>query len=109
MTKIAILGGSGYTAVELVKILLRHPQVEIAAVTSRQESKEGMPLVAELHPSLRGRLDLRSELLDVDKLVMCGVEYVFGCLPHGASMNTIPGLLERGLRVIDLKRGLPPS
>jgi N-acetyl-gamma-glutamyl-phosphate reductase len=99
MIKIAILGGSGYTALELIKILLRHPAAEIVAVTSRQE---GTPLIAEQHPSLRGRIDLRVEPLDVDGLVARGVQCVFGCLPHGASMSTLPAFLERGLRVIDL-------
>jgi N-acetyl-gamma-glutamyl-phosphate reductase len=99
MTKIAILGGSGYTAVELIKILLRHPRVEIVAVISRQE---GTPLISELHPSLTGRIDLRCESLSVDSLLARGVECVFGCLPHGVSMSTLPALLDRGLRVIDL-------
>jgi len=97
--KIAILGGSGYTAVELIKLLLRHPSVEIAAVTSRQED---VPLVADLHPSLTGRIDLRCEPFDADRLVARGVQCAFGCLPHGASMATLPALLQRGLRVIDL-------
>jgi N-acetyl-gamma-glutamyl-phosphate reductase len=99
MTKVALLGGSGYTAAELVKLLLRHPQVEIAAVTSRQEEA---PLVAELHPSLAQRCLLRCEPFDPDRLLRQGVECVFACLPHGVSMRTVPALLERGLRVIDL-------
>lgn len=99
MTKVAILGGSGYTAAELIKILLRHPAVEIVAVTSRQE---GSPLVAELHPSLVGRIDLRCEPFDADRLLSRGVQCAFGCLPHGASTRTLPALLERGVRVVDL-------
>jgi N-acetyl-gamma-glutamyl-phosphate reductase len=99
MSRIAILGGSGYTAVELLKILLRHPHAEIIAVTSRQE---GTPLISELHPSLLGRLELRCEALDVDSLVARRVDCVFSCLPHGASMSAVPSLLERGLRVVDL-------
>jgi N-acetyl-gamma-glutamyl-phosphate reductase len=99
MTKIAILGGSGYTAVELIKILLRHPHAEIVAVTSRQE---GTPLVSELHPSLLRRCELRCEIFDPDRLLRKGVECAFGCLPHGTSMATIPALLDRGVRVIDL-------
>jgi len=99
MTKVAILGGSGYTALELVRILLRHPHVEIAAVTT---TKEGTPLVADLHPSLTGRIELRCEPFDADRLVARGVEVAFGCLPHGASMTTLPALLHRGVRVIDL-------
>ncbi len=102
MTKVAILGGSGYTAAELLKILVRHPHVEIAAVTTRQEGKEGTPLVAELHPSLANRIDLRCEHFDADGLVARGVQCVFGCLPHGVSMSTLRVLLDRGVRVIDL-------
>src|SRR3954463_12815496 len=99
MTKVAILGGSGYTAVELMKILLRHPHAHIEAVTT---TKEGSPPVAELHPSLLGRLDRRCEPFDADRLVARGVRAAFGCLPHGASMAALPALLQRGVRVIDL-------
>jgi N-acetyl-gamma-glutamyl-phosphate reductase len=99
MLKVAILGGSGYTALELVKILLRHPGVEVVAVTSRQE---GTPHLAEVHPALAGLLDLRLEPFDPDALVARGVACAFGCLPHGVSMATLPRLLERGLRVVDL-------
>jgi N-acetyl-gamma-glutamyl-phosphate reductase len=99
MTKVAILGGSGYTALELIKILLRHPQAQIVAVTSRQE---GTPEIAELHPSLQGRFTLRCEPFNADQLVARGVQCAFGCLPHGASMSTLPRLLERGVRVVDL-------
>jgi N-acetyl-gamma-glutamyl-phosphate reductase len=99
MTKIAILGGTGYTARELLDILLRHPAAEVVMVTSRQE---GTPLVAESHPSLAARTSLRMEPFDAERVKERGVECVFGCLPHGVSMSTVPGLLERGLRVVDL-------
>src|SRR5262249_2433379 len=99
MTKVAILGGSGYTAAELIKILLRHPAAEIVAVTSRQEDT---PALAELHPELTGRIRLRCEPFNADRLVARGIECVFGCLPHGVSMTALPALLERGVRVIDL-------
>jgi N-acetyl-gamma-glutamyl-phosphate reductase len=95
--KAAILGGSGYTAVELIKILLRHPGVEIAAITSRQDEH-----IADLHPSLLGRIDLRCEPFDAAKLKSRGVQVAFGCLPHGTSMESIPPLLEQGIRVVDL-------
>ena len=95
--KIAILGGSGYTAVELIKLLLRHPGAEILAITSRQDEH-----IADLHPSLFGRLDLRCESFDAEKLKAKGVQVAFGCLPHGTSMESIPPLLERGIRVVDL-------
>ncbi|HEY2784071.1 MAG TPA: N-acetyl-gamma-glutamyl-phosphate reductase [Fimbriiglobus sp.] len=99
MTKIAILGGSGYTAVELMKILLLHPHAEIVAVTSRAQ---GTPLVSELHPSLFGRLDMRCEPFDTDRLKAKGVDCAFGCLPHGVSAECVKPLLERGIRVVDL-------
>jgi N-acetyl-gamma-glutamyl-phosphate reductase len=99
MTQVAILGASGYTAAELFKILLRHPNASIVAATSRQEET---PLVADLHPSLTGRTDLRCEPLNPDRLVAQGVQCVFGCLPHAVSMKTLPALLQRGLRVVDL-------
>lgn len=95
--RIAILGGSGYTAVELIKILLRHPNAEIVAITSRQDEH-----IADLHPSLLGRIDLRCQPFDADTLKSRGVQVAFGCLPHGTSMESIPPLLERGIRVIDL-------
>ena len=95
--RVAVLGGSGYTAVELLKILLRHPGVEIAAVTSRQDEH-----VADLHPSLLGRLDLRCVPFDTDILREKGVRCAFGCLPHGTSMASVPPLLNAGIRVVDL-------
>src|SRR6266852_5447197 len=105
MVKVAILGGTGYTACELIKILLRHPHAEIVAVTSRDEK---MPAVAESHPSLAGKIKLRMEPFDADKLVAKGVECVFGCLPHGASSEAIAPLLipvagaPGYMRVVDL-------
>jgi N-acetyl-gamma-glutamyl-phosphate reductase len=98
-TKVAILGGSGYTALELIQILLRHPHAEIVSVTSRAADT---PRVAELHPILTGRIDLRCEPFVPDALFKRGVECAFGCLPHGVSMETLPALLERGMRVVDL-------
>ncbi len=95
--KVAILGGSGYTAVELIKILLRHPHAAITVVTSRQAEH-----IADLHPSLLGRLNLRCEPFDAESLQSKGVQAAFCCLPHGTSMESIPPLLAQGIRVIDL-------
>ena len=97
MTRIAILGATGYTALELIKILLRHDEAEIVAVTSRQE---GQPHIAMIHPSLTGRLDLRLEDLSPAE-VAARAECVFSCLPHGASAAVIPHLLDAGSRVVD--------
>lgn len=97
--KIAILGGTGYTALELLRILLRHPNADVVTVTTRQE---GTPRLDEVHPALAGRTVLHLEAFDVDRMIARGVQCVFGCLPHGASMATLPRLLDRGVRVIDL-------
>ena len=97
MTRIAILGATGYTAVELIKILLRHPEAEIVALTSRQE---GNPPVAMVHPSLNGRLNLNMEDLGPVE-VASRAECVFSCLPHCASASVIPHLLKGGCRVVD--------
>jgi N-acetyl-gamma-glutamyl-phosphate reductase len=97
MTRIAILGATGYTALELVKLLLRHPQAEIVALTSRQE---GSPPVAMIHPSLHGRLELSLENLGPPE-VASRAECAFSCLPHGASASVIPHLLSAGCRVVD--------
>jgi N-acetyl-gamma-glutamyl-phosphate reductase len=99
MIRVAILGGSGYTAVELMKLLLRHPQAEIAAVTSRQEA--GKP-VGEIHASLTNRVKIDCEVFDADALKSKGITCAFGCLPHGVSAEVVGPLLDRGIKVIDL-------
>ena len=97
MIRIAILGATGYTARELLALLLRHPEVEICALTTRQETQ---PHVAEVHPSLRGRLDLRLENLSPAEVAE-RADCVFGCLPHAASAAVISPLLDAGCRVVD--------
>ena len=97
MTRVAILGATGYSALELVKLLLRHPHAEIVAATSRQE---GSPHLAMVHPSLAGRLDLRCEDL-APEAVAARAECVFSCLPHGVTTSLVPALLEAGTRVVD--------
>jgi N-acetyl-gamma-glutamyl-phosphate reductase len=97
MIKIGILGATGYTALELIKILLRHPEAEIVAITTRQEER---PHVQEVHPQLAGRLDLRLENLS-PREVAARAECVFCCLPHGAAAPAAAELLSAGVRVID--------
>ena len=97
MTKIAVLGAAGYTALELIKVLLRHPDVEIVAVT---DLHEGQPHVAMIHPSLAARLDLCVEKITPAE-VAARADCVFACLPHGASASIIPLLLEGDTRVVD--------
>lgn len=97
MIRVAVQGATGYTALELLRILLRHPHAQVTAVTSRTETAH----IAEVHPSLSGRLDLRLENLSAEQLADCA-DLCFCCLPHVASMESIPKLLAAGLKVIDL-------
>lgn len=98
MTKVAIMGATGYAALELIKILLRNPDVEIVALTSRQTDT---PHISEIHPSLTGRLDLKCEALSASEIAE-RADLVFCALPHVASMEVIPELLADGCRVVDL-------
>jgi len=98
MIKTAILGGSGYTGLELLRILLNHPKAEVLAVTSRQYN--GCKL-EEVFPSLHGFSKLKLE--DPAKFsALPHVDLIFSCLPHHASMEIVPKLLKNGKKVIDL-------
>jgi len=97
MIRIGILGATGYTALELIKLLLRHPETKITALTSRQQ---GEPHVAAIHPSLAGRLDLRLRDLNPEQ-VAAECDCVFSCLPHGASAQAVKPLVDAGVRVVD--------
>lgn len=97
MIRVGILGATGYTALELIKILLRHPQAKITAVTSRQE---GRPLISSTHPSLTGRLDLPLEDF-APEAVAERCDCIFSCLPHAASAESAKALLALGKRVVD--------
>lgn len=97
MIRVGILGATGYTALELIKILLRHPEAQITAVTSRQE---GRPPIASTHPSLSGRLDLPLEDF-APAAVAERCDCIFSCLPHAASAESAKALLELGKKVID--------
>jgi N-acetyl-gamma-glutamyl-phosphate reductase len=98
MPTVGILGATGYTAYELIRILLRNPEVAIVAATTRQENS---PPIHEIHPSLFGRLDLKCENLSAEE-VGKRCDYVFCALPHVASMTAVPDLLAGGAKVIDL-------
>jgi N-acetyl-gamma-glutamyl-phosphate reductase len=98
MVRVAILGATGYAAKEAIRLLLGHPGAEITALTTRQSDE---PPLGEVHPSLRGRLDLRLENLDAAELCR-RADCVFCCLPHAASAEIIKDLLPQGTRVVDL-------
>lgn len=98
MIRAGVLGGTGYAGIEVVRLLLRHPQVRLERVVS--QSYAGKKL-AEVYPSLMGVCDITCTALDPEDIAgSCDV--VFTALPHGASKEVIPDLYGRGLRVIDL-------
>lgn len=97
MIKVGIVGGTGYTGVELLRLLATHPEVSLHAITSRSEA--GMA-VSELFPNLRGHVDLVFSTPDVDLLAECDV--VFFATPHAVAMALVPELMKRGTRIIDL-------
>ncbi len=97
MIKVGIVGGTGYTGVELLRMLAVHPDVQLTAITSRKE--DGLP-VADMFPSLRGRVNLAFSAPDKVDLTQCDV--VFFATPHGVAMAQAPELLAAGVKVIDL-------
>lgn len=97
MIKVGIVGGTGYTGVELLRILSQHPEVQIEAITSRQEA--GMP-VSDLFPSLRGRVSLK--FCDPAEAALEKCSVVFFATPNGIAMQQTKHLLDAGVRVIDL-------
>ena len=97
MIRAGIVGGTGYTGVELLRLLARHPGVELTAITSRGEAGT---LVADMFPSLRGAVGLKFSDPKDAPLVDCDV--VFFATPNGIAMQQAGGLLEAGGRVVDL-------
>ena len=97
MAKIGIVGGTGYTGVELLRLLANHPQADVSVITSRSEA--GIP-VSSLFPNLRGHIDLAYTEPDVDELKSC--DLVFFATPNGTAMKMVPELLDGDVKIIDL-------
>src|SRR5205809_1265558 len=97
MIKVGIVGGTGYTGIELLRILARHPQSELVAITSRKEA--GTP-VAELFPSLRGAVTIAYS--DPAKSALAKCDVVFFATPNTVAMGEARALVEAGVRVVDL-------
>ena len=97
MIKVGIVGGTGYTGVELLRLLALHPQVEIRTITSRADAGTRL---SQMFPSLRGYLDLSFTHPDAAHLEQCDV--VFFATPSGIAMQQARTLLDAGVRVIDL-------
>ncbi|HLX80533.1 MAG TPA: N-acetyl-gamma-glutamyl-phosphate reductase [Burkholderiales bacterium] len=97
MIKAGIVGGTGYTGIELLRLLVQHPQVELRAITSRQEAGTA---VSALYPSLRGRVSLAFAQPDKASLEKCDV--VFFATPNGVAMGQARALVDAGVRVVDI-------
>ncbi|MGH1486378.1 MAG: N-acetyl-gamma-glutamyl-phosphate reductase [Cellvibrionaceae bacterium] len=97
MIDVGIVGATGYTGVELLRLLINHSEVNLKVITSRAEAGVA---VADLYPSLRGRCDLCFSNPDVDMLATCDV--VFFATPHGVAHSMVPELFAKGIRIIDL-------
>jgi N-acetyl-gamma-glutamyl-phosphate reductase len=97
MIKAGIVGGTGYTGVELLRLLVAHKDVELSVVTSRAEAGQQ---VSSLYPNLRGHVDLEFSEPDIESLSQC--DLVFFATPNGTAMKMVPQLLGAGVKVIDL-------
>jgi N-acetyl-gamma-glutamyl-phosphate reductase len=97
MIKAGIVGGTGYTGVELLRLLAQHPQVELKAITSRKEA--GTP-VAAMFPSLRKRVELK--FTEPDAKTLKGCDVVFFATPHGVCMKDARAVLDGGAKIVDL-------
>ncbi|MBE9532592.1 MAG: N-acetyl-gamma-glutamyl-phosphate reductase [Proteobacteria bacterium] len=97
MINVGIVGATGYTGVELLRLLATHPEVSLQVITSRSEAGTA---VSDLFPNLRGYVDLNFTEPDVDTLAACDV--VFFATPHTVAMALVPELIARGTKVIDL-------
>lgn len=97
MLRVAVVGATGYTALEVIKLLLRHPEVRLTVATSRQA---GSPPLATVHPSLAARTDLQLE--DLGPIAVADrADAVLCCLPHGVVTEWVPQLLAAGRKVVD--------
>ncbi|WP_038369208.1 N-acetyl-gamma-glutamyl-phosphate reductase [Brackiella oedipodis] len=94
---VAIVGGTGYTGVELLRLLAQHPNVSIKAITSRQD--EGMA-VAQMFPNLRGMIDL--QFTNPEQTPLHTMDVVFFATPHGVAMSQAQRLVAQGVKIIDL-------
>lgn len=97
MIKVGIIGGTGYTGVELLRILATHPRAKVDVITSRGEAGTA---VSEVFPSLRGHIDLAFVSPDEARLDTCDV--VFSAAPNGVAMSHAPRLMDAGVRLIDV-------
>lgn len=97
MIKVGIVGATGYTGAELMRLLAEHPEAQLVAVTSRSDQGSA---VTDMYPHLRGVVNLHFVAPEVDNLADCNV--VFFATPHGVAQKLVPDVLRAGIKVIDL-------
>ena len=97
MIEVGIVGATGYTGAELLRLLVNHEHVNVTMITSRAEVGVA---IADIYPSLRGHCDLRFVAPEVTSLTQC--DLVFFATPHGVAQNLVPALFKKGVRIIDL-------
>ena len=97
MIKIGIAGASGYTGLELIRLLKDHPETRLSVLTS--ETYQGKS-IADVFPSLSGIIDINLQALDNEILKSCDV--VFLALPHTTGMDKLPDLMKSGCKIVDL-------
>lgn len=105
MTRVVIVGASGYTGMELVEILLRHPHASIVGLFG-SERREGGQAFADVCPRFRGLVDLAIQPADPDRIALLRPDAVFLALPHEASVQYAAMLRKHGIKVFDLSGGL---
>ena len=97
-TRVGIIGATGYTGVELLRLLLHHPEVEVTALTSQKYA--GLP-IDQVFPSVMKYLQLKCEELNLDQ-VSKKTDFIFTAVPHKTAMETVPSFVQRGKKVVDL-------
>src|SRR3972149_8279644 len=102
MIKAGIVGGTGYTGVEVLRLLAQHPNVQLKAIPSRKEAGKA---VSAIFPSLRGRVDMAFTEPGAERLRGCDV--VFFATPNGVAMSEARAILDAGARLVDLSADFP--
>lgn len=97
MIRVGIVGGTGYTGAELLRLLAKHPDAQVDVITSRSEEGKS---VADLFANLRGHYDLAFTSPDSDRLLEC--DLIFFATPHGVAQSMVPDLIKAGARIVDL-------
>lgn len=99
MLKVIVCGATGYTGFELLKILIKHPEVEVSAISAKIEKPEK---ISDIFPELKGRLDIICKDMSISDMIKTDAKLAFLALPHRVSMEFVPHFLKKGIKTIDL-------